>query len=63
MIGITKVKGVITSMAICDICESGFTWDGIVSLSRISWILRKHGWSVGKKDVCENCKRDKERQS
>ena len=60
MLKILKVDGKTKSQAGCDECLTGFEWEANISLSRMEYLLRQKGWSVGKKHICQNCK-DKKR--
>lgn len=53
---ITRDNGVTTSRASCDLCGNGWKWDGITSFTRMEYILRRKGWRIGKKHICEECR-------
>ena len=56
MITIRIKDGEEETRVICDECGNGFKWDHILLKTRITSVVRKQGWIMGKRHICDRCK-------
>lgn len=52
------VRGVI-----CDKCGVMMYWCGNVSKGTAAYLARKKGWTIGKRCLCEDCKKKGKKES
>ncbi|WP_373880050.1 hypothetical protein [Levilactobacillus brevis] len=41
----------------CDRCEKQLMWEEILTKGRVIRVARKRGWSIGKLNLCPDCRR------